>query len=159
MTAEIDGMRVFSVHLCPYELDNERNIHQIARKDEIKIIMDDAARYTTDPVIIGGDLNDHNSFDADSYGSGYRYAGRDHTVYNIVNSYNYNDTYPLLNNYFKATWPVMDVAVNGPNKGARLDYLFVSDNIANSVVFSDIIQSSYTDKFSDHYPTYIEIKR
>jgi len=159
VTGETNGIRVFSIHLCPYELDNERNVHQIARKDEIKIIMDDAAGYTDVPVIIGGDFNDHNTFDRDSYGAGYRYAGRDHTVTNTLKTYNFHDTYPLLNNTFKPTWPVDNVASNGPNEGARLDYLFVSNNAKNTVVYSDIIQSMYTDKFSDHYPTYIEIKK
>src|SRR5690606_21396322 len=56
VTGETFGMRLFSIHLCPYELDNERNIYQIARKDEIKIIMDDAATYTNVPVVIGGDF-------------------------------------------------------------------------------------------------------
>ncbi|WP_222867811.1 endonuclease/exonuclease/phosphatase family protein [Sphingobacterium phlebotomi] len=159
VTAETAGIRVFSIHLCPYELDNERNIYQIARKDEIKIIMDDAAHYTSVPVIIGGDLNDHNTFDRDSYGPGYRYGERDHTVTNTLKEYNFLDTYPLLQNIFKPTWPVDNVSSNGPNEGARLDYIFVSDNARNTVVYSDIIQSTYTDSFSDHYPTYIEIKK
>lgn len=159
VTGETFGVRVFSVHLCPYELDNERNIYQIARKDEIKIIMDDAALYTSVPVIVGGDLNDHNAFDGDSYGTGYRYANRDHTVTNTFPTYNFHDTYPLLHNAFKPTWPVDNVSSNGPNEGARLDYIFVSDNVKSTVVYSDIIQSAYTDKFSDHYPTYVEIKR
>lgn len=159
VTGETFGVRVFSIHLCPYELDNERNIHQIARKDEIKIIMDDAALYTSVPVIVGGDLNDHNTFDRDSYGPGYRYGERDHTVTNTLKEYNFFDTYPLLHSIFKPTWPVDNVSSNGPNEGARLDYIFVSDNVKNTVVYSDIIQSAYTDKFSDHYPTYIEIKR
>ncbi|RAV27796.1 endonuclease/exonuclease/phosphatase family protein [Sinomicrobium soli] len=159
VTGETSGIRVFSVHLCPYELDNERNIHNIARKDEIKIIMDDAAGYTGAPVVIGGDFNDHNEFDRDSYGAGYRYADRDHTVTNTLNTYDFHDTYPLLNNTFKPSWPVDNVASNGPNEGARLDYIFVSDNTENKVVYSDIIQSIYTDTFSDHYPTYIEIKK
>lgn len=159
VTGETSGVRVFSVHLCPFEVDDERNTHNIARKDEAKIIMDDAAQYTAAPVVIGGDFNDHNTFDRDSYGDGYRYADRDHTVYNTVKGYNYHDTYPSRNSDFKATWPVAEVSVNGPNKGARIDYIFVSNNMSNSVVFSDIVHSSYTDKFSDHYPTYIEIKR
>ncbi len=159
VTAETAGIRVFSIHLCPYELDNERNIYQIARKDEIKIIMDDAAQYTSVPVIIGGDLNDHNTFDRDRYGPGYRYGERDHTVTNTLKEYNFLDTYPLLQNIFKPTWPVDNVSSNGPNEGARLDYIFVSDNARNTVVYSDIIQSTYTDSFSDHYPTYIEIKK
>lgn len=159
VTGETSGIRIFSIHLCPFEVDDDRNTHNIARKDEIQIIMDDVAQYTTVPVIIGGDFNDHNTFDRDSYGAGYRYADRDHTVYNTVKGRNFHDTYPLRNSNFKATWPVADVAVNGPNKGARIDYIFVSNNMTNSVVFSDIIQSSYTDKFSDHYPTYIEVKR
>src|SRR5690606_19413747 len=159
VTGETNGIRVFSIHLCPYELDNERNVHQIARKDEIKIIMDDAAGYTDVPAIIGGDLSDPNTFDRDSYGAGYRYAGRDHTRTNTLKTYNFQDTYPLLNNTFKPTWPVDNVASNGPHEGARLDYLFVGDNAKETVVYSDIIQSMYTDKFSDHYPTYIEIKK
>lgn len=159
VTGETFGIRVFSVHLCPYELDNERNIHQIARKDEIKIIMDDAALYTSVPVVLGGDLNDHNTFDRDSYGAGYRYGERDHTVTNTLKEYNFQDTYPLLHHEFKPTWPVDNVSSNGPNEGARLDYIFVNDNAKNTVVYSDIIQSAYTDKFSDHYPTYIEIKK
>ena len=121
--------------------------------------MDDVAQYTTVPVIIGGDFNDHNTFDRDSYGNGYRYAGRDHTVYNTVKGRNFHDVYPLINNTFKPSWPVNNISTNGPNEGARLDYIFVSDNLKNSVVFSDIIQSTYTDKFSDHYPNYIEIKK
>lgn len=157
VTAETFGMRVFAIHLCPYELDNERNIHQIDRKDEIKIIMDDAASYADMPVVIGGDFNDHNEFDRDSYGDGYRYGERDHTVTNRVKSYNFHDTYPLLNTEFKPSWPVDNISTNGPNEGARLDYIFVSDNTKSSTVYSDIIQSKYTDKFSDHYPTYIEI--
>lgn len=159
VTGETYGMRIFSIHLCPFEVDDDRNSHNIARKDEIKIIMDDVAQYTTVPVIIGGDFNDHNTFDRDSYGDGYRYAGRDHTVYNTVKGFNFHDAYPLVNNEFKASWPVDNISTNGPNEGARLDCVFVSDNIKNSVVFSDIIQSTYTDKFSDHYPNYIEIKK
>lgn len=159
VSGETSGVRVFAIHLCPYELDNERNVYQIARKDEIKIIMDDAASYADAPVIIGGDFNDHNEFDRDSYGDGYRYGDRDHTVTNTPKSYDFHDTYPLLNMFFKPSWPVEDVSTNGPNEGARLDYVFVSNNIKNEIVFSDIIQSEYTDKFSDHYPMYIEIKK
>lgn len=159
VTGVTAGIRVFSAHLCPFEVGNERNVHNIDRKDEIQIIMNDAAQYSSGSVIIGADLNDHNTFDRDSYGAGYRYAGRDHTVYNTLKSHNYHDTYPLLNSEFKATIPVADIASNGPNEGARIDYIFVNDNMRNSVVFSDIIQSAYTDKFSDHYPTYVEIKR
>src|SRR5690606_15459745 len=142
VTGETFGIRVFSIHLCPYELDNERNIHRIARKDEIKIIMDDAARYTSVPDVVGGDLNDHNTFDRDSYGAGYRYGNRDHTVTNTLKAYNFQDTYPLLHREFKPTWPVDNVSSNGPNEGARLDYIFVSDNTKNTVVYSDIIQSA-----------------
>lgn len=159
VTGVTSGIRVFSVHLCPFELGNERNIHNIDRKDEIQIIMNDATQYTGVPIVIGGDLNDHNTFDRDTYGAGYRYANRDHAVYNTVKSHNYHDTYPLRNSEFKATMPVADIAANGPNEGARIDYIFVNDNTRNSVVFSDIIQSIDTDKFSDHYPTYVEIKR
>jgi len=159
VTGETFGLRVFSIHLCPYELDNERNIYQIARKDEIKIIMADAAQYTSVPVVIGGDFNDHNTFDSESYGTGYPYANRDHTVYNTVKEYSFNDTYPLLHNEFKPSWRVEFIVSNSSNPGARLDYLFVNNNLKNAVVFSDILHSVYTDKFSDHYPTYIEIKK
>ncbi|NGM60434.1 endonuclease/exonuclease/phosphatase family protein [Sphingobacterium sp. SGG-5] len=159
VTGETSGMRIFSIHLCPYELDNERNIYQIDRKDEIEIIMNDATQYTNVPVIMGGDLNSHNTFDRDSYGPGYSYGNRDHAVYNTVKENNFYDTYPLRNSDFKATWPVAEIAVNGPNRGARLDYMFVNNTIKNDVVFSDILYSVYTDKFSDHYPTYIEIKK
>lgn len=121
--------------------------------------MDDAAAYADVPVVIGGDFNDHNEFDRDSYGPGYRYGERDHTVTNTPKAYHFHDTYPLLNDVFKPSWPVDNISSNGPNEGARLDYIFVSDNVKNGMVFSDIIQSAYTDKFSDHYPTYIEIKK
>src|SRR5690606_26732532 len=157
VTAVISGVRVFSVHLCPFDVGDERNVHNIDRKDEIAIIMDDATQYAGHPVIIGGDLNSHNSFDSESYGPGYRYADRDHSVYNILKTNNFFDTFPLRNTSFKATWPVSEIAANGPNRGARLDYMFVNNNLKNDVVFSDILYSVHTDKFSDHYPTYIEI--
>lgn len=153
------GMRIFSAHLCPWEVENERNIHNIDRKDEIQIIVNDALQYASDPVLIGADLNDQNAFDRDSYGPGFRYADRDFTVTNTLLQNNFHDTYPLRNSEFKATRPVADVAVNGPNKGSRIDYIHVNDNLKNLVVFSDILHSAYTDKLSDHYPTYIEIKK
>ena len=159
VTGVSNGIRLFSIHLCPFEVDNERNIHNIDRKNEIDIILNDAAQYSNVPIIIGGDLNAHNTFDRDTYGSGYRYGNRDHGVYNALKNSSFHDTYPLRNSEFKSTMPVADIAANGPNEGARIDYIFVNDNIKNSVVFSDIIQTIGTDKFSDHYPTYIEIKK
>lgn len=158
VSAVISGVRFFSVHLCPYEVDNERNTYRIDRQDEIEIIMADANQYASTPVVLAGDLNSHNSFDRDSFGNGYRYGDRDHGVYNTLKSTSFFDTYTLLNTEFKSTWPVAEVAKNGPNVGARLDYMFVNSNLRSSVVFSDIIYSKVTDKLSDHYPTYVEIK-
>src|SRR5690606_26389975 len=159
VTGVSDGIRLFSVHLCPFEVGSERNIHNIDRRNEIEIILNDAAQYTNVPTIIGGDLNAHNTFDRDTYGTGYRYGNRDHGVYSALTSANFHDTYPLRNSEFKATIPVADIAANGPNEGARIDYMFVNLNVKNSVVFADIIQTIGTDKFSDHYPTYVEIKK
>jgi len=159
VTGVTSGIRIFSVHLCPFEVNDERNINKIDRKDEIAIIMNDATDYASVPVILGGDLNSHNTFDSDSYGPGFRYADRDHAVYNTIKENNFYDTYPLLNSDFKATAPVAEIAVNGPNRGYRIDYIFANNPLKNDVVFSDILQTVYTDKFSDHYPTYMEIKK
>lgn len=156
LTAETYGMRLFSIHLNPYELDNERNIHKIARKDEIKLILDDAEQYNSEGIIIAGDFNDHNAFDSETFGPGYRYADRDHTVTNMCLSRGYSDTYPLLNAEFKST----SVEKSNPtNEGYRIDYIFVNARLKNQVVYSDIIQSAPTDRFSDHFPTYVEIKQ
>ncbi|MGO3807077.1 MAG: endonuclease/exonuclease/phosphatase family protein [Sphingobacterium sp.] len=156
VSGETFGIRLFSVHLNPYELDNDRNIHKIARKDEIKIILDDAQSYAGQPVIIGGDLNDHNEFDRDTFGPGYRYGERDHTVTNTCKAYGYFDSYPLLNTEFKSTSVEKN---NTTNEGYRIDYIFVNQLLKSNVVYADIVQSAYTDQFSDHYPMYIEIKK
>lgn len=159
VTGVTSGVRVYAVHLCPFELSDDRNVNRIDRQDEINIIMNDVMQYSQNAIILGGDLNAHNGFDVESFGEGFRYAERDHGVYNTIKNAGFYDSYPVLNNDFKATIPVAEIAVNGPNKGARIDYLFTNDMLKNNIVFSDIIYTKTTDRISDHYPTYMEIKK
>ncbi|NQD70944.1 hypothetical protein HP439_09465, partial [Sphingobacterium shayense] len=79
-----------------------------------------------------------------------------HTVTNTCKTYGYFDSYPLLNTEFKSTSVEKN---NTTNEGYRIDYVFVNQLLKSNVVYADIVQSAYTDQFSDHYPMYIEIKK
>lgn len=153
------GINVYAIHLCPYNVDHVNNKYHIDRYDEMSVILNDAGNIPDDyPVIIAGDFNSHNQFDVDSYGDGFAYANRDHRVTDLCKQSGYFDTYPLLNSEFKGTCPTSDIAVNGPNKGFRIDYIMVNKPLKNKCVYSDIIQTKFTDKASDHYPVYTEIQ-
>lgn len=153
------GINIYSVHLCPYELDNDRNKNKIDRLDEMKIILQDAKQHSNSSTIIGGDFNSHNKFDSDSYGPGYNYVNRDHQVTNLCKTENYFDAYPFLNKQFKGTWPTSHISVNGTNKGCRLDYIMLNNKAKDKCTYSDIVQSIFTDDASDHYPMFIEIAK
>ena len=157
LIGETYGITIFAIHLCPFEVDSPSNLRSINRKDEMAYILEQASKEPNSSILIAGDFNSHNEFDGESFGSGYPYENKDHTVTNMCKEYNYFDAYPLLNSSFKGSHPTKSISVNGTNKGYRIDYIMLNSTLKSACKYSDIIQNQFTDVTSDHYPIYIEL--
>ncbi len=149
--AETYGLNLFVIHLTPYEVNDAGNIYKIDRNNEIRIILNDASAYKDKPAIISGDFNAFNERDNTVYGSGYKYAGKDFTTTNLCIENGFYDSYSILHSRYKNSVPVNTI-INETQPGYRVDYIMVNEPLKAKSIFSDIIQSRFTDRASDHYP-------
>lgn len=153
------GMHLFVIHLSPFEVDDRiKEIKDIVR-EKVKTLPADAK------VIIAGDFNSYNAYDAQAYGPKFEeermdfspsvpvnYEVTDHLLEN-----GFKDAFPLFSDgYFKQSIPVSTTEFP-KNKGYRYDYIMLSDNLAKDCVYSDILREKVTNKLSDHYPNYIRL--
>lgn len=142
----------FICHLSPRTL--------AARVAEIQSIIKDIESLGKNAkVIVAGDLNSYNKYDAQSYGPDFITDRKkfkptvevDFTVTNLLIDAGFTDSYAYNRTTFKPTIPVTP-DYNHEDRGFRYDYIYVNRNLVNGVRYSDIIRDTATDQLSDHYP-------
>lgn len=161
---KISGINFIIVHLTPFESKK--------REVEVKNIIE----YTEDikePVILIGDFNSLASSDKNYYQANDAYnkilrsdiLTNQHILNNKINygpmdlllKNNFVDTY---NKKFKHTIPTK-INSDSPNRNLlRIDYILCNNYTSNVYNYDcDIIHSKKTDKLSDHYPVYCELRK
>lgn len=157
--AECQGIHFFVIHLSPRELNTRiAEVKQIIR--HIQSLPADAK------VLVAGDFNSYNAYDEKAYGPTFveerkKFPPRaevDYTVTNSMLNAGFKDAFTLFSDgHFKPSIPVHSNEYD-PNRGCRYDYIFLSDNLAGSCIYSDILREKETNVLSDHYPVYIRLQ-
>lgn len=163
---KINNINFLIVHLTPFE----------SRKRELEV--KNIVEYTEsikEPIILIGDFNSLISSDKKNYQANNAYSKMSRssilTTQHIANNkINYNPMDLLLKNgftdlynkNFKHTIPTKlnNTSDDLSNKNLlRIDYILGNDCILNMYNYDcDIIHSEETNKLSDHYPVYCELR-
>jgi len=153
VSAKINGINFFSIHLTPNALGARIIEGNTVLNSLSPLLLQD------ERIIVAGDFNSYNAFDEQAYGPNFKQerpkynpSTVDYTVTNAFLSAGMIDSYPLRNTIFKATVIANVFWITNPNKGMRYDYQFMDQTTAGKCTYVDIIQDSYTDNSSDHYP-------
>ena len=160
MHAKCQDIDIFVIHLSPKDMDDRiKEMKDIVAK-KVKLLPADAK------VLIAGDFNSYNAYDAKAYGSKFKterlqYAPSVPVNFEATNHLlenGFKDAFTLFSNgHFKQSIPVSTTEFP-ENKGSRYDYIMLSDNLAEDCIYSDILREKTTNVLSDHYPNYIRLK-
>ena len=159
--AKCCGIDIFAIHLSPQKLSE--------RITEMQNIIDEKIKQLPagSKVLVTGDFNSYNLYDAKAYGKVQFENERtqyhptvevDYTATNSLLEAGFKDAFTLFSDgYFKPTIPVSYTEFPS-NRGSRYDYIMLSDNLATDCTYSDILrEKATTNTFSDHYPNYIRL--
>lgn len=156
ISCKIDGKNFLSLHFSPNELD--KRIEEAHTVLSVVVPMLDRG----EQVIVGGDYNSYNAFDEAVYGPDFTserlmYNGSpvDYTVTNLFLSAGMKDAYTIKNSLFKSSVLANTSGLTSPNKGYRVDYIFMDGYTGVKCTYSDIIHDNFTKALSDHYPVFM----
>jgi endonuclease/exonuclease/phosphatase family metal-dependent hydrolase len=156
---DIGKINVFNTHLNPFTEEE--------RMKELEVIIKNSKRYPQS--IILGDLNslsysdDYDPKIKDTFNRTQKekFTKDDKLQFEVIKRLEkkgFTDTAKLLNLNNIPTVPTRLNKDPGHKTQLRLDYIFVSEELAKNVVQGEVVKTSYTNAASDHYPFYIEVK-
>ncbi|MCD8540499.1 MAG: endonuclease/exonuclease/phosphatase family protein, partial [Leadbetterella sp.] len=176
----INGVHVFVTHLSPFEVKRRR-------ADIERILAHVRLLPSADKVLIAGDFNALAAADSTHYGEKLTTAmqksegrlepksglpivkGRtiyrnnmdngkiDYTVTNKMTEAGFYDSFYLKNKAFKHSVPTEAHKAEGAIL-RRIDYVWVNESLAKTVISSDVIHEEDTNQLSDHYPVTLTFK-
>ena len=152
-------LKIFFVHLCP---KNEK--YRIKEITELMNKIDSGKK----SVIIGdfNSLSSEDKYNEENLIKCFqkiklkKFGSRkiQYKVINKIKNNNFTDTYYFFNKKFDFSVPTkLNIDISHKQK-LRIDYAFVSNCMINLVKSFKIIKNNKTEKGSDHYPIYLEIK-
>lgn len=153
--AKTHGIDLFAIHLSSQS--NDLVVH------EAKEILAHIDRLPDNSrVMIAGDFNSISRQDEEFLGSNFwlnnlkKYRpGRLPTNYIAIDLFSnagYVDAQRINNSYYKPSFPVKSDYLSSDFLGIRLDYVYLSDQLANQCDYVEILHDTYTNGASDHYP-------
>ncbi|MEG1587538.1 MAG: endonuclease/exonuclease/phosphatase family protein, partial [Bacteroidales bacterium] len=152
---QCNGFHLLAPHLNPFSNGTKPTRLQEAQRlvQDMKELPENAR------IILAGDLNAKNKFDMDAFSDYASLNESNETAFDFdpiqTLETMLTDTYPIHNRLFKASYNVRkDITIN-PKSSFRIDYIMVDKASRNKCIFSDILQTKFTNKISDHYPNFI----
>lgn len=171
LRVRIEGIYVYVIHLHPSNWET--------RKSEIKQILEDIASLPSDAnVILAGDFNTFSLLDSTFYSHGRLepffherdslYSERnlkdgrlDYSVIQDLMEYGLIDLEGRMRTStyeFTGSFPTLVEKEGEHGDQRRLDYIFVSENLAGKVTRAEIISSDTALILSDHLPLIVDIE-
>jgi exodeoxyribonuclease-3 len=161
--AQIQGYHIVVAHLDPH--------NYLHRREEIKTILaaiNAARRDPSEKWIIMGDLNSFSPLDKEFYATDDRRRQRDmadakvHSYnHNLVNgdAIDYDAQKAILDNQFVDSFhAIKDNQLHSSETTGRIDYIYVTSNLASNIVTANFIRDAFTAKHSDHVPMCLILK-
>lgn len=160
--AQTQGIDIFAIHLSSQS--NDLVVH------EAKEILAHINRLTNnDNVMIAGDFNSISRQDEKFLGSNfwlkslqkYRPARvpTNYIATDLFVNAGYTDAQLINNSYYKPSYPVRTDYLSSDFLGIRLDYVYLSEQLAKACDYVEILQDNYSNQASDHYPYLIHFNR
>ncbi|WP_236980485.1 endonuclease/exonuclease/phosphatase family protein [Membranihabitans maritimus] len=168
--AEIEGVSYMVVHLSPHKYWK--------RREEVKTILSTIDHNPTkEDWVILGDFNSLSPGNEAFYKtsglvermkeSAARYSSHenledgklDYEVIRQVEENGYVDIVGHSMENVDFSFPTKSILKDGDKASLRrIDYIFLSPGLENSVTNARIIKDDFTDMYSDHYPVMVELK-
>lgn len=156
ISAETAGLNIFAVHFSSQSND-------LVFQEATHILAEARLKSVSGPVLIAGDYNSISPVDEQKLGSivwttsmqKYRPSRIpfDYRTMNMFEESDFKDAVRLNDNkYYKASFPVQPDYYTADFLGFRLDYAYLSETLSSRCSFAEILQDSYTNNASDHYP-------
>lgn len=170
--AQVEEFNIIVTHFSPHKYKK--------RSEEADLIL--STIKSSNPKgkwILMGDLNTYSPLDSINYQDGLlveriknleqKYKSHenlkngkiDYSVIQKIHNAGFFDALKIGNKEFISTVPTRSVEHKFLTEQAefRLDYIFVSKKLKNSVLDCRIIKDDFTNLKSDHYPVFMEIKK
>ncbi|SKB39750.1 endonuclease/exonuclease/phosphatase family protein [Daejeonella lutea] len=167
--ANIRGYSVGVLHLTPFD-------YRKAREEIAVVLAQVASSAATNKWILMGDFNSLSPQDSLNYKDGRiiqnlknyekNYPPRkkldngqiDYQVISHVLAAGFLDGLRLIRKDFvKTVHPKAFEPKTGTDITSRIDFIFVSRDLKNQVHSAKVVMDSFTDKYSDHYPVFMEL--
>lgn len=158
--AKINGYNILATHLDPYAYEN--------RQREIQLVLNEIKKSGEQNWILLGDFNSVTPLDEEKYlNDGNRYLDwlkkyeNDGIHHNLVDGkIDYSIHQAILDFGLKDALYEINPDYSYPkDRAARIDFIYVSENLLKKTVKYQVIEDAFTKKVSDHYPHLIELKR
>lgn len=156
ITAETAGLNIFAVHFSSQS-------NNLVFQEANHVLTQAISKSITSPVLIAGDFNSISPIDERMLGSKMWSASMqkyrpnripfDYRTIDLFENSGFKDAVLLHDNsFFKASFPTRKDYYTSDFLGFRLDYVYLSDMLSSTCSFVDILQDTYTNDASDHYP-------
>lgn len=156
INAETSGLNIFAVHFSSQSND-------LVLQEAEHVITQAKLKSVNGPVLISGDFNSISPIDEQMLGSKfwttsmkkYRPARVpfDYRTMHLFEDSGFKDAVTLNGNtFYKASFPTRTDYLGADFLGFRLDYSYLSEPLSQQCDYAEILQDSYTNLASDHYP-------
>lgn len=157
--AKINGYNIINLHLSPFRYEK--------RREEIEVILQTIKDCEAcNKWIVMGDFNSVSPIDSLRYTDG-KYV---RNMQNLAKKYAYHDNLidgdkidyqvhrKILDAGLVDALHAYNPLLNIP-RSARIDFIYLSPDLKETITFGEIKVDDFTQKYSDHYPLMIEIRK
>lgn len=156
ISAETSGINIFAVHFSSQSND-------LVFQEAKNVLSQAQLKSKSGPVLIAGDYNSISPVDEKMLTNKFWMSSMqkyrpsrvpfDYRTMKLFEDSGFKDAILLNNNsYFRASYPTRTDYLSADFLGFRLDYSYLSETLAPQCDYAEIIQDSYTNLASDHYP-------
>lgn len=159
--AETQGINVFALHYSSQSND-------LVVQEAEHMIEHARSLENSDKIVFAGDFNSISPLDERFLGSKvwinslkkYRThrIPTDYRAIELFENAGYKDVLLLNNSFYKPSFPAKSDYLSSDFMGMRLDYVYLSETLANVCDYAEIIQTNFTNGASDHYPYLLNFK-